>query len=670
MGKKLILTLLFIFMLHPSLIFANENIDQLLEKLDQASTIEKPDLLNQLAEAYLDQSPSKSIEYGNKALSLSNKLNLKDAKIDALTTIGMAYYSTSDFETATKFFSENLSLSESFQYKKGAALNNTGLGLIYHAQGDFNKASEYFSKSLALYKEIPDQKGMAQSLNNIGAIKDAQGDYEKALDYYLQALDINTKIQNKEEMATCLNNIGSINQQQRYYNKSFNYYLQALKIFEEINNQKGTAVTLNNIADIYILKKDYEKALTYFSRALKIYTNLDNKEEIANTLNNIGYIYDITANYPFALQFYEKSLSIREEIQDEKGIINSYNNMGTVYHYLEKLQNALDYHTKAYEKATKITYTEGILSSLENIAFDYKSLGDYKKAFLYYEKHTELKNALQDQDIRENIIEMETKYETEKKQMKIELLAKENKMNTFKYRLQLILSLVSLLILLIVIVLGYIIWKEKKKSEKLLLNILPSKVAHDLKKTGKTEPESFENVTVYFSDIVGFTKISSTLKPKFLIDELNDLFTHFDNIMEKHSCERIKTIGDAYLAICGMHEKKQDHAQHMIQASIEILDYLNNRNKNTQIQWQIRIGIHSGNIVGGVVGIKKYIYDVFGDTINTASRMESNSDAMKINVSEATYNLTKDDFSFIKRASIEVKGKGLVTMYFVDTNQS
>lgn len=665
MGKKVILFFLWIFIIQSSIVFADENIDVLLEKLDNTSATEKIQTLNQLAEAYLDESPSKAIEYGNRALSLADELNLKDAKVNALTNLAMAYYSMSDFDTAFNFFSQGLNLSESFQYKKGIALNNNGLGLIYHTQGDFNQALEYFTKALNTYEKMQDQKGIAHSLNNIGAIKDTQGAYEEALTYYLQALEINTKIENKEEMATCLNNIGSINQQQGYYNKSFNYYLQALKIFEDISNPKGTAATLNNIGQIYILMEDYENALTYISKALEIYTSLDNKEEVSNTLNNIGYIYDLTENYPFALQFYEKSLGIREEIEDEKGIINSYNNIGTIYHYLNELKKALDYHTKAYEKSIKIQYSEGVLSSLENVAFDYKSLGDYENAFLYYEKHSALKSTLQDEDIRQNIIEMETKYETEKKQMKIELLSKENKINTFKYRLQLTLSLVSLLILLIVAVLGYIIWKEKKKSEKLLLNVLPSKIANDLKKTGKTEPENFENVTVYFSDIVGFTKISSTLEPKFLIDELNDLFTHFDNIMEKHSCERIKTIGDAYLAICGMHEKNEQHGQSMIQASIEILNYLHQRNENSQIQWQIRIGIHSGNIVGGVVGIKKYIYDVFGDTINTASRMESNSEPMKINVSEQAYALTKDDFSFIKREPVSVKGKGMVNMYFI-----
>ncbi len=207
--------------------------------------------------------------------------------------------------------------------------------------------------------------------------------------------------------------------------------------------------------------------------------------------------------------------------------------------------------------------------------------------------------------------------------------------------------------------------QEKEKTEELLLNTLPLKVVNELKENGKSEPESFENVTVYFSDIVGFTNISSSLEPNTLISELSDMFTVFDDIMTKYSCERIKTIGDAYLAVSGMPLKNDKHAENMMNAALEIKNYLEERNKTTEVKWRIRIGIHSGKVVGGIVGVRKYIYDVFGDTINTASRMESNSEAMRINVSEATYTILKDKFKFIEREAIEVKGKGSMKMYFL-----
>ncbi len=136
--------------------------------------------------------------------------------------------------------------------------------------------------------------------------------------------------------------------------------------------------------------------------------------------------------------------------------------------------------------------------------------------------------------------------------------------------------------------------------------------------------------------------------------------------MEANNCERIKTIGDAYLAVCGMPEKNPEHAKNIINAAQDIITYLKRRNETAKVPWFIRIGIHTGNVVGGIVGITKYIYDIFGDTINTTARMESSSEPMKINISEVTYNIVSQDYKFIAREPIEVKGKGLMNMYFLD----
>ncbi|MEA3477506.1 MAG: adenylate/guanylate cyclase domain-containing protein, partial [Bacteroidota bacterium] len=212
--------------------------------------------------------------------------------------------------------------------------------------------------------------------------------------------------------------------------------------------------------------------------------------------------------------------------------------------------------------------------------------------------------------------------------------------------------------------------QEKEKTEDLLLNILPLKVVNDLKTTGRSVPESFENVTVFFSDVVGFTKLSTELEPNVLIDELNDIFTAFDDIMSACGCERIKTIGDAYLAVCGLPKPNDQHARNIIDAAIKIRKYLEKRNAKASIKWRIRIGIHSGKVVGGVVGVRKYIYDVFGDTINTTSRMESNSEPMQINVSETTYEMVKDHYGFTPREIVEIKGKGEMRMFFLSEKTS
>lgn len=205
-----------------------------------------------------------------------------------------------------------------------------------------------------------------------------------------------------------------------------------------------------------------------------------------------------------------------------------------------------------------------------------------------------------------------------------------------------------------------------EKSDQLLLNILPKKVADELKDKGQTSPETFDNISVMFTDFVDFTKIVTSLEPQQLLNELNEIFTAFDDIIGKHKCERIKTIGDAYMAVCGMHHKVENNALNLTLAAIDILEYLRTRNKKTKIKWNTRVGLHTGKIVGGVVGVRKYIYDIFGDSINVAARMEQHSEPMRINMSQVTYNLIKDNISCIERDPILVKGKGKTKMYFVD----
>jgi PAS domain S-box-containing protein len=182
-----------------------------------------------------------------------------------------------------------------------------------------------------------------------------------------------------------------------------------------------------------------------------------------------------------------------------------------------------------------------------------------------------------------------------------------------------------------------IILNEKKKSDELLLNILPKQVADELKKSGKATTKRYENVTILFTDFKDFTMMASLISPIKVVKELNEIFSRFDDILEAFKIEKIKTIGDAYFAACGLPEKNKDHAFQCIEAARQMFKYLAERNKKSEIQWEMRAGIHSGPVVAGVVAKKKYAYDLFGDTVNTASRMESNGEVGKINISETTY---------------------------------
>ena len=207
--------------------------------------------------------------------------------------------------------------------------------------------------------------------------------------------------------------------------------------------------------------------------------------------------------------------------------------------------------------------------------------------------------------------------------------------------------------------------EEKSKVDQLLRNILPEKVARELIETGKTIPARYDEVTILFSDFKDFTNIVSTIPVKRLIKELNELFSTFDEIMEQEGIEKIQTVGDAYLAVCGLPEEKDDHAQRCVRAGKKMIQFLSERNKISSIKWNIRIGLHSGPIAAGVVGKKKFAYNLFGDTINIASRIESTGEPGKINISAYTYDLIRNDFDCEYRGKITAKGKGELDMYFV-----
>jgi len=210
------------------------------------------------------------------------------------------------------------------------------------------------------------------------------------------------------------------------------------------------------------------------------------------------------------------------------------------------------------------------------------------------------------------------------------------------------------------------ILQEKEKSEQLIANLLPKETADELKQTGKASSQKYSLVTVLFSDIQGFTKIAEQMNPEILIDQLDSFFFQFDSVVEKYNIEKIKTIGDAYMCAGGIPNKNITNPIEVVLAALEMQEYMRDlKRKNANI-WDLRIGIHTGSVIAGVVGHKKLSYDIWGDTVNTASRMESSGEAGKINISGQTYELVKDFFVCQYRGKMPVKYKGEIDMYFVE----
>jgi class 3 adenylate cyclase len=207
--------------------------------------------------------------------------------------------------------------------------------------------------------------------------------------------------------------------------------------------------------------------------------------------------------------------------------------------------------------------------------------------------------------------------------------------------------------------------RKQEETERLLYNILPREVARELRRYGQTTPCRHDEVSILFGDFVGFTVTVGTIPPQKLVGELNAIFGAFDDIVEHHGLEKIKTIGDAYQAVAGLPQARSDHAGACVRAALEMAAFVEVRNQASAIKWRIRLGIHSGTVVAGVVGKRKFAYDIWGDAVNIAARMEAAAHAGRVNLSAYTYDLVREHFECEYRGKIEVKGKGRIDMYHV-----
>ncbi len=376
--------------------------------------------------------------------------------------------------------------------------------------------------------------------------------------------------------------------------------------------------------------------------------------------------------YDSAVYYGEKAVIMFDSLNMN---INSFTGVLNHRHVLAKSLIAQGKYDRAIEELTieneileRNRLRKYILMNYGLLAEAYKASGKLNEAYLILDKYIQLSREIIEDENKNRTIS----FEIEQQIARSEKALLNQKMEARKKQTGLYISYLVILMLGGFATLFYrnyvlkkkdarIISAERDRSEALLLNILPTDIAQELKEKGYSEARLYNHVTVLFTDFVNFTGISEKLNPKELVDEIHRNFTEFDRIIEKHGLEKIKTIGDAYMAVCGLPLEMEDHALRVLSAAKEICDFM----KNESDIFQIRIGVHSGPVVAGIVGVKKFQFDIWGDTVNMAARMEQNSTAGKVNVSGATYEIAKGGFEFIHRGKIDTKGKGQIEMYYL-----
>ena len=579
------------------------------------------------------------LENAKKALSIYERLQDKMGQSKSLRLTGLIYKEQSDFINALDFQSKALQIDQELGDKGAIGSDLSNLGIVYISQGDYTKALDYYFKALRIAEKIGNKNLIANNLTNIGMAYDVHADYEKALEYHFKALTINEELGNKFKMATILGNIGLAYQNQRNYSSASDYYLRALKLSEELGDKNSMGRHSGNIASLYYDQNDYSNALIYYTKALKLVTETGDKLASSVWQGNIGRLYIKTGEFKKA----EDELTQSIAVLDSLGSID----------YLRQFE--------------------------ENLSQLYDTMGNYHLALVHYKKAMVLKDSLFNQEKNKEITRKELNYEFDKK----EALAKaeqEKKDAVAQKELQKQKLVRNGFVAGFAIVLLFAgvffsqrnkINKEKKRSDNLLLNILPAEVAEELKEKGNAKAKQFDEVTVMFTDFKNFTQFTEKLSPSELVREIDYYFKAFDSIISKHNIEKIKTIGDSYMCAGGLPVANKTNATDVVMAALEIQKFMSERlNKSadeTMEPFEMRIGIHTGPVIAGIVGIKKFAYDIWGDTVNVASRMESTCEAGKVNISGTTYEQVKDKFNCFYRGKVQAKNKGGIDMYFVES---
>ncbi|MEM7161975.1 MAG: adenylate/guanylate cyclase domain-containing protein [Bacteroidota bacterium] len=584
-------------------------------------------------------------------------------------------------------FDSCIAISERHNYFRGSVNNMTNKAIVYKTMGDYSNALNTLKQCLIEYEEMNDQLGLQAAHTNIGLVYSEQLDYPSALKHHEKALQICQESNGGIECATPLLNIGNLYGEMKEHSKALDYFFQSLNIYEKEGDLPKVALVNQNIGNLYFREAEYDKAIEFCEKSIQISEQIGNKDGKAKALSILGHSYHGMKDFTKAIEVFTASLQIFEQLNDPYNSSIVMAGLGAVYQDDGNYLKSLEFCKSGYDLAKSIGAKGMEKNTCECLYLAYKSLGDYRLSLKFKEEYQILKDSSKTTETAKKLQRMEFDKElladslrNEEERHVIALAHQEEVAEKDRTRNMLIGG--GLLLLLLAGGLfsrnRYVnrsrraIQVEKDRSEELLLNILPEEVAEELKEKGEAEAQLIDEVTVLFTDFKGFTAMSERLSPKELVNDLNLCFSEFDRITAKYGIEKIKTIGDAYMAAGGLPTPNTTHASDVIKAALEMRDFVE-AGKAKKMEaglpyFEIRIGVHTGPVVAGIVGVKKFQYDIWGDTVNTASRMESSGEVGKVNISEATFDLVKNisEFDFKSRGKVKAKGKGEMEMYFIE----
>jgi len=521
-----------------------------------------------------------------------------------------------------------------------------GLGVVYKVRGADAKALDLWLRSMRMSEAINDLAGVAGSVNNIGIMYEEQGDVPRALEYHRRSLALREQCNDSIGVGASLASIGRMHRLEGNLDSAMLYGQRSLAQYERIGYLLGVGLTRGDIGDVYAAQKEYVEAVDHYERSLQVLTAMNNPMAIAERLARMGVVRSAMGLPHDAEKACAKSLSLATAVANP---------------YLQ--QEACDCLYAAH-----------------------KAMGHRDQALYYLERSQALDDTLQMDDLAKRLQRMEFTKElyadsvlqAERDQREAVVVAADlSREKNRKHIYQITGVAILLLVAGLLHRLRFIrrshadIEREKNLNEELLHNILPEEVAEELRMKGFAAARNFEHASVLFSDFEGFTQLSERMTAAELVAEIAACFEAFDAIMDLHGIEKIKTIGDAYMAAGGLPIPTDGSVRDTVLAGLDMQDFITRRNVERSATgkpaFQMRLGIHTGPVVAGIVGVRKFQYDIWGDTVNTANRMESCGEVGRVNISGATYTLVNNEpgLSFTPRGKVQAKGKGEMEMYFV-----
>lgn len=525
------------------------------------------------------------------------------------------------------------------------------------------------------------------SKNHKGYAYSSKGDPTKALQYQFEAAGIAVQLKDEKKLARINVAIADNYSMMKDGKNAVLYYKKAIATLEKEKDSSALGISLSNLGDAYLKMKKPDSAMVYLIRSGEIFTAQKFQLGLGHNYANLGIAHAQNGYNIEAERSLNKAIKILDEYGDYNAICTCLNYMSSIYENKNDPLTALYFSNRGLDLAKKYGLKQEISEANLRLSTLYEKAGKEALALKYYKTYITYRDSVNNINLVQQMANMRTAFEVSEKQVKVDLLEKEARLQELSKKKQQNFLYGSVLVTFLVAMLAFglfrrskfvektngIIKAEKMRSDNLLLNILPRETAIELKTNGLVQAKKFESVTVMFADFVSFTKHSEHMTPEELVKNVGFYFSEFDKIMEKHKLEKIKTLGDAYMCAGGLPFVSKNHAEKMILAAFDILDFVesakkckhSNHENDESHCWDIRIGINSGPVVAGVVGTKKFAYDIWGDTVNIASRMQTASESGMINIAQNTYALIKDQYDCTFRGELEVKNKGMMKMYYV-----